>query len=112
MRELAPHFPNPDEYHIWTPSEKFMSVVISTLLNKCVPHEEILVNPPIPCHQPPSSLSKQLAVSWPSAPYSKPSRTKDKSYKSSESEFHKENLYAPQILSSLSLLKVTYGSVS
>ena len=110
MEALAPYLPEPDEYQIWTPSAEFMEAILSALLRKRVPPESLFVEPaqPVPLEQP-SSGSPTLT--WPSAPYSKPSRTKYEPYKSSDTEFRKETLRASEIPKSLTRLKVTYGSV-
>ena len=110
MTALAPHLPAPGEYQIWTPTEEFMSAILGALLRKRVPPESLIVEPaqpaPVAC-----APSGRPTLTWPSAPYSKPSRAKFKPYKSSDKDFCKENLRPSEVPTGLSRLKVTYGSV-
>ena len=110
MEVLAPHLPAPEEYQIWTLTEEFMDAILGALLRKRVPPESLIVAPsqPEPIARPPSGSP---TLTWPSAPYSKPSRAKFEKYTSSDQDFCKEKLRPSEIPSGLSRLKVTYGSV-
>lgn len=100
-------FPQKNGYQVWTPPPELVSAIISALQKKQCDRESVLVEPPAPS---PTGISGQpSAVSWASIPFSKPSRTKFQSYKSSSTEFVPENLQPTEIKSSLDRLKITYG---
>ena len=100
-------YPQTASFRLWTPSRQVSSAVISALRRKPSTPESLLVEPVAPSPTGPSGKSSSL--SWPSIPYSKPSRTKYQSYKSSDTEFVPANLQPMAIPSGLDRLKITYG---
>ena len=107
VSQLSPYLSQKRGYQVWTPTSEFVSVIISALLRKQSPRESLLVVP-----KPPSGNGRNgstSALSWASTPFSKPSRTKFQSYKSSSTEFVSENLLPTEIRSGLDRLKITYG---
>ena len=94
---------------VWTPPSALVSAIISALLRKQSPRESLLVAPAQPSSTINSGSVSQM--SWASTPFSKPSRTKYLSYKSSDNEFVKENLLSTRIPSGLDRLKITYGQL-
>ena len=106
---LSSYLPQNSTYQIWTPSEQILSVVTSALLRKrCSPESQRIV-PPKPTLSGPSGVTSVLT--WASTPFSKPSKTKFLSYKSSLSEFVPANLRPEAIPSGLDRLKITYGTL-
>ena len=105
--QLSPHLLQKCGYQVWTPPSALVSAVISALLRKQSPRESLLVEPP-----PPSGSGRSgstTAMNWASTPFSKPSKTKFQSYKSSSTEYELANLQPTAIKSSLGRLKITYG---
>jgi hypothetical protein len=102
-------FPQKAGYQVWTPPPNFVSVITSALLKKQLPRESLLVEPRTPSPVGPSGLSSPLK--WASIPFSKPSRTKYLSYKSSATKYVPETLQPEEIPSSLDRLKITYGQL-
>lgn len=96
-------------YQVWTPSPRLVSAIHSALRKKQSPRESLLVEPSPPSPRGRSGSTSQLT--WASTPFSKPSRTKYQSYKSSSNEFVLENLRSTKIRSSLDRLKITYGAL-
>lgn len=107
ISQLAHLFPQTAGYQVWTPRSELVSAIISALHRKQSPRESLLAEP-----APPSSTTTSGSISplsWASTPFSKPSKTKYLSYKSSDSEFVTENLLSTEIQSGLDRLKITYG---
>jgi hypothetical protein len=107
--QLSPFLSQQRGYQVWTPPLDFVSAIISALLRKQSPRESLLVVPP-----PASGSGKSgstSAMSWASTPFSKPSKTKFQSYKSSSTEFVSANLLPTEIKSGLDRLKITYGQL-
>lgn len=102
-------FPQNLGFQVWTPPPQLVSAIISALQRKQCARESVLVEPPAP--SPTGASGKSCAVSWASTPFSKPSRTKLQSYKSSSTEFVPENLRPTEIKSGLDRLKITYGAL-
>ena len=96
-------------YQLWTPSQKIISSVISALRNKPSKPESVLVEPAPPT--PHGTSGTPTPIAWASTPFSKPSKTKYQSYKSSHNEFDLEHLHPAAIQSGLDRLKITYGSL-
>ena len=96
-------------YQVWTPRSELVSAIISALHKKQSPRESLLAEPARPLPTGRSGSPSQM--SWASTPFSKPSRTKYQSYKSSSSEFVRANLQPMAIPSSLDRLKITYGQL-
>ena len=100
-------FPQHNGFQVWTPIPGLVSAIILALQRKQSPRQSLLVEP-----APPLPLGKSGStspMSWASIPFSKPSRTKFQSYKSSSTEFVPENLQPTAIRSGLDRLKITYG---
>ena len=96
-------------YQVWTPPTRLVSAIISALQRKQCARESVLVAPKAP--SPIGAPGACSAVSWASTPFSKPSKTKFLSYKSSSNEFVPENLQPKEIKSSLARLKIIYGQL-
>ena len=109
LDSLSGYLPQNSTYQVWTPSEQILSVVTSALLRKrCSPESQRIVPP----KRTQSGTSGATSVlTWASTPFSKPSKTKFQSYKSSQSEFVKANLLPEAIPSGLDRLKITYGTL-
>ena len=107
ISQLSPHLCQKRGYQVWTPPPAFASAIISALLRKQSPRESLLAEPvpPVAC----GTSGSPSVVSWAPTPFSKPSRTKYQSYKSSSTEFVSENYQPAEIKSSLGRLKITYG---
>ena len=109
MSNLSHLLPQEVGYQVWTPRPALVSAVISALRKKQSPRESLLVEPTPP--SPIGSSGSPSPMKWASTPFSKPSRTKYQSYKSSSSEFVTENLQPKAIQSGLDRLKITYGQL-
>jgi hypothetical protein len=107
--QLSPFLSQQRGYQVWTPPSAFVSAIITALLQKQSPRESLLVVPPPPSGS--GTSGSPSAMSWASAPFSKPSKTKFQSYKSSSTEFVSANLRPAEIKSSLDRLKITYGQL-
>ena len=68
------------------------------------PPEPKLQGQPGPC-------GSSSASSWPSTPYSKPSKAKYHSYRSLHNVFEQERLHQTEIPSALERLRITYGTL-
>lgn len=102
-------FPQHDSYRLVPLPSETLSCVTSALRRKMCPVESLLVVPPAPIPIGDNGTRSQLK--WASTPFSKPSKTKYKSYKSSGDEFVLENLQQDMLQSSLDRLKITYGQL-
>ena len=109
LTSLSPYIPKGASCQIWTPSKEIVSSVISALQRKRSPPESLWVEPRPPAQS--GRSGKTTVLTWASTPFSKPSRTKYQSYKSSHSEYALENLRPTEIPSSLDRLKITYGTL-
>lgn len=107
---LGPYLPQSGLYQVWTPSPQIVSAVTSALLKQQSKRESLLVEPPTPTQHGASGSVSPL--SWASIPFSKPSKTKYHSFKSSPNEFVVGNLHPGAIPSGLDRLKITYGSLA
>ena len=111
--EFLTHFnntyPQPHSYHCATPTPSLISAVTSALLKK--PYNVELLRDETPAPTPTGNPGAVSQLSWASIPFSKPSRTRYQSYKSSSSEFDLEHLRSTTIPSSLERLKITYGAL-
>ena len=103
------HYPQKKSYKIVHPRPELVSAVILALHRKTSSVESLLVDPPPPAPTGDSGFSSP--ISWASTPYSKPSRTKYPSFKSSCTEFDPALVQPTNITSSLGLLKSTYGQL-
>ena len=109
LSSLSPHLPQQAGCQVWTPSPQIVSAVTSALLRKPSSREFLLdAKLAEPLLGPSGLLSP---VTWASTPFSKPSRTKFLSYKSSPDEYILANLLPAGIPSSLDRLKITYGTL-
>ena len=102
-------YPQPLSYHYATPTPAMTSAVISALLKK--PYNVESLRDEMPAPTPTGTPGAVSQLSWASTPFSKPSRTRYQSYKSSSTEFEKEHLQSTAIPSSLERLKITYGAL-
>ena len=102
-------FPQKQPWRLVHPQSRMLSAVTSALLTKTSPREYLLVDPPapIPIGQPGSATQ----LKWASTPYSKPSKTKYNTYRSSSEEFVPEFYQQQKLQSSLDRLKITYGQL-
>jgi hypothetical protein len=100
-------YPQTLPYLLVQPTSKMRSSVISALRRKTCSVESLLVEPtaPVPIGQ----NGAPSPINWASIPYSKPSKVKYPSFRSSSTEFDKENWQPKGIKSSLARLKSTYG---
>jgi hypothetical protein len=96
-------------YLLVHPTSRMSSSVISALRKKTCSVESLLVAPTPPTHIGQSGASSQL--SWASTPYSKPSKVKYPSFKSSSIALEEENWQPEEIKSSLDRLRSTYGQL-
>ena len=109
ISNISPLLPQKLGYQVWTPRSELVSAIISALHRKQSPRESLLAEPALPLPTGRSGSPSQM--SWASTPFSKPSKTKYQSYKSSSNEFVTENLRPMAIPSSLDRLKITYGQL-
>ena len=100
-------FPQPQSYKLVNPSSALISSVISALRMKTCNLESLLVAPLPPTPTGPNGSSTPL--SWASTPFSKPSKIKYPSSKSSSDAFAPEHLLPSNVRSSLGQLRTTYG---
>ena len=103
-------FPQSTSFRNVTLPSQMLSAVTSALRRKTCAAESLLAAPPPPT--PTGGNGKTTQLNWASIPFSKPSRTKYKCYKSSSNEFIPDNYRPPQIASSLDRLKITYGQLA
>ena len=102
-------YPQPLSYHYATPTPSMILAVTLALLKK--PYNVESLRDEMPAPPPTGAPGAVSQLSWASTPFSKPSRTKYQSYKSSSTEFEKEHLQSTAIPSSLERLKITYGAL-
>jgi len=102
--------PQTNSYQVWTLSPKVISSVITALLRQPSYPESLLVVPKAPKQH--GNNGKKSSLKWPLTPFSKPSKTKYRSYKSFLSEFVPANLQPTAIPSRLDRLEITYGSLA
>jgi hypothetical protein len=91
-------------------ASQMTSAVILALRSKTCKAASLLVAPPPPIITGQNGRRSQL--NWASIPYSKPSKTKYHSYRSSDDEFVLDNLQQTKLQSSLERLKITYGQLA
>ena len=96
-------------YQAWTPTSQVVSGILSALRKKQLPRESLLVEPSPPSRRGKNGSTSQL--NWASTPFSKPSKTRYQSFKSSSNEFVRANLRPAKIRSGLDRLKITYGAL-
>ena len=109
LTHLQSLHPQKHGYQLWTPSPGLVSAVISALLNRPSDMGSLLAEPAPPAPLGPYGKTTQLT--WASTPFSKPSKIRYQSYKSSHNEFVPEHLQPMAIQSGLDRLKITYGSL-
>jgi hypothetical protein len=103
-------FPQHTSFHHVHLASQMTSAVILALRSKTCKAASLLVAPPPPIITGQNGRRSQL--SWASIPYSKPSKTKYHSYRSSDDEFVLDNLQQTKLQSSLERLKITYGQLA
>jgi hypothetical protein len=99
-------YPQEQFFQLVTPTPSMLSAVISALLKK--PYNVELLQAEMPAPTPTGAPGSSTQLHWASTPFSKPSKTKYQSYKSSSTEYVKEHLRATEVPSSLERLKITY----
>ena len=102
-------YPQKEPFRLATVSPQLLSGVISALRNKPSKVESLLVEPLPPA--PNSNCGAPTVTKWAKTPFSKPSKTKYRSYKSSSTEFVPDHLQPKEIQSGLERLKITYGAL-
>ena len=100
-------FPQHKSFRLVQIPSAILSCVTSALRKRTCPLESLLVEPAAPI--PTGNSGPHSQLKWASVPFSKPSRTKYKCYKSSADEFVPANLQQEKLQSSLERLKSTYG---
>jgi hypothetical protein len=103
-------FPQHTSFHHVHLASQMTSAVILALRSKTCKAASLLVAPPPPIITGQNGRRSQL--NWASIPYSKPSKTKYHSYRSSDDEFVLDNLQQTKLQSSLERLKITYGQLA
>ena len=101
------HYPQKQSYKLVNPSLQLLSYVTSALRKQTFTKEFLLDDPPPPTLTGPNGLSTPLH--WASTPFSKPSKIKFPSFKSSSDGFAQDHLQPSNVRSSLARLKTTYG---
>lgn len=108
-RSLSPLFSQTAGCQVWTPPNRLVSAIISALLRKQSPKEFLLAAPAPP--SPHGSSGSTSPLTWASTPFSKPSKTKYQSFKSSSTEFVAASLQPAAVQFGLDRLKITYGQL-
>ena len=103
-------FPQKLSYRLWTPRKQTFSAVISALRRKTSRMESALVAPAPPVATGDNGSYSQ--TSWPSIPFSKPSKTKYPSSKCSRVDFEPDNYPQANIPYALERLRITYGQLA
>ena len=101
------NYPQPIPYQLVPPTPSLLSAVTSALRRRTCNVESLLAEPCLPTAIGQNGSPTQ--ISWASTPYSKPSKIKYPSFKSSCTEFDMANSQPTRIKSSLDRLKSTYG---
>ena len=104
------HHPQTHSYKLWSPSKQMLSAVITALRNKTSVPESVLVVPALPGAI--GNNGNVSRTSWPSTPFSKPSKTKYPSFKSLLGASGQDNYHPAAIPSALERLKTTYGRLA
>ena len=107
LSHFSSTFPQKQPWRLVHPQSQMLSAVISALRTKTSPRESLLVAPPVPI--PIGLPGSATQLKWASTPYSKPSRTKYNTYRSSSEEFVPAFYQQHELQSSLDRLKITYG---
>ena len=103
-------FPQHNSFRLVQIPSAIISCVTSALRKRTCPVESLLVAPEAPV--PIGNNGPHSQLNWASVPFSKPSRTKYKCYRSSADEFVPANLQQEKLQSSLERLKITYGQLA
>jgi hypothetical protein len=104
------HHGQDKSFQLATPTPSLLLAVTSALRRKPYNVESLRAEMPAPTPTGAPDASTQLH--WASTPFSKPSKTKYQSYKSSSSEYVKAHLHATAVPFSLERLKITYGALA
>ena len=110
LTHLNSKFQQPLSFRLVQIPPNVISSVISALHKKTCSAESLLVDPLPAIHTGESGQVSQ--IHWASTPFSKPSKTKYRSYKSSSTEYVPEHLLPTAIQSGLARLKTTYGQLA
>jgi hypothetical protein len=106
---LSHYLPPPVGCQLWTPSKRIILAGTLVLLRQPSSRESLLATR---LAAPKPGVNRSTSpVTWASMPFSKPSKTKFLSYKSSPSEYILANLQSVEIPSGLNWLKITYGTL-
>ena len=100
-------YPQQVSWQLVTPTPQMISAATSALRKKTSNAELLRVEPPPPT--PITTNGSSTHLKWASTPYSKGSKTKYPSFKSSSTEFDMATCRPAEIKSSLGQLKTTYG---
>ncbi len=107
LASLNSLYPKLQPYKLVHLPQSIISSVTSALHKKRSNVESLLVAPPAPTPTGPAGSTTPLT--WASTPFSKPSKTKYLSYRSSSTEFDMAHTHEEGIQSALDRLKTTYG---
>jgi Reverse transcriptase (RNA-dependent DNA polymerase). len=110
LTHFSTHYPQEQSYQLVTPTPSMISAVISALHSK--PYNVESLQGELPAPTPTGAPGSSTQLHWASTPFSKPSKTRYQSYRSSSSEYVKEHLHATAVPSSLERLKITYGALA
>jgi hypothetical protein len=102
-------YPQESCFRLVTPTPSLVSAMISALLRK--PYNVELLRAAMPAPTPTGEPGASTQLPWASTPFSKPSKTRYQSYKSSSYASDKESLLATEVQSSLERLRITYGAL-
>lgn len=109
LTTISSLLPQKPSFKLWTPSQQITSAVTSALRKKMLKPESVLVEPPPVTHI--GEFGQSLLPAWASIPYSKPSRIRYPSFKSSAADFIPEHYQPAAIPFALDRLKTTYGQL-
>ena len=103
------HYPQSLPWQLATPSSQILSAATSALQRKTSTVESLLDAPPPVMHNGTNGSNSQLT--WASTPFSKPSKTKYPSFKSSSGGSALVSFPSTTVKSSLEALRTTYGQL-
>lgn len=109
LTTLSLLLPQKPTFKLWTPSSQITSAVTSALRKKMSKPESVLVEPPPVTHI--GEYGQTTLPAWASTPYSKPSKTRYPSFKSSAGDFIPGNYLPAEVPYGLDRLKTTYGQL-
>jgi hypothetical protein len=110
LTQINSLYTQPTPFRLLIIEPKVTSCVISALLRRPCSPESLLVEPKQP--RPHGLAGKGSVCSWPSIPFSKPSKVKYHSYRSLPNVFELEKLHQKDVPSALERLRITYGTLA